>query len=688
MKKRRFPLSLAVLLPTFLAVITSLGGLYLGGYFVLRETAFETAVKDDAQDLGNLDELYSQEEYASVGYGLLPVVEAYRNNKPQGPFTPGSAEETAYKKVIQDAANTFLNSRIVDSMQRYVTTFVGIFYEDVDSNRMVLVCMSSSFAPAPEQATSLYLGAFFNRGYPFTEGDFYGYSITDPMMGKMVASGLFMAEVKHPTIETYAPARLWLVRETKDSEVYATIPRFTQGFAIVASVILVLLLGVVFLLLYFLVIRKTRRLASQSNAYVQDLEAGQPGTQFTPINKGFENELTDLNNALYYTQEAIRDYSEKVRKSAAYEEKINADLALAERIQASMVPSKPMEGERYLIRGYMKPAKEVGGDLYNYFMIDENRVAFFIGDVSGKGVPAALFMAKADTVLRMVASDLDIAEANRILCDSNTEFLFVTAFVAVLDITTGKLRYVNAGHEPVFVYHNGSYSELEEDSNLPLGCDDTFPYAIQERKLDLGDRLFLYTDGVSEAMNVKGELFGRKRILNVLNDARDLPSGETMNLMMERIVAFVGEAEQSDDACMVALDYAKEFSLSFEPTPEGLEKVAPFVDSFLEGKDLELIANIQVILDELCSNVVFYSKTTAPIRLVLHDEANRILGAIVDEGIPFNPLTDKPEHDEDKPGGLGIVMAQAMSDGLHYSRIGKHNILHFQKLIGKNPKEA
>ena len=687
MKKRRFPLSLAVLLPTLLAVITSLGGLYLGGYFVLRDTAFETAVKDDVQDLGNLNEFYSQQDYASVGYGLMPVVEAYRNNKPQAPLTPGSAEEAAYKKLIQDAASSYLNSRIVDTMQRYVTTFVGIFYEDVDSNRMVLICMSSAFAPAPEQATSLYLGAFFDRGYPFTEGDFYGYSLTDSTMGKMVSSGLFMAEVKHPTIKTMAPARLWLVRETLDSEVYATIPRFTQGFAIVASVVLILLSGIVFLLLYFLVIRKTKRLANQSNAYVQDLEAGQPGTQFTPINKGFENELSDLNNALYYTQEAIRDYSEKVRKSAAYEERINADLALAERIQGSMVPSKPMEGERYLVRGYMKPAKEVGGDLYNYFMIDESHVAFFIGDVSGKGVPAALFMAKADTVLRMVASDLDIHEANRILCDNNSECLFVTAFVAVLDISIGVLRYVNAGHEPVFVYHEGSYSALEEESNFPLGCDDTFPYAIQERKLDLGDRLFLYTDGVSEAMNVKGELFGRERILNALNDARDLPSGETMNLMMERIGTFVGEAEQSDDACMVALDYAKEYSLSFEPTPEGLEKVAPFVDSFLEGKDAALVANVQVILDELCSNVVFYSQTKTPIRLVLRDEATRILGAIVDEGIPFDPLTDKPEHDESKPGGLGIVMVQAMSDGLHYSRIGKHNILHFQKIIDAKMKE-
>ena len=683
-KKRRFPLALSILLPTILAIVLGLGGIYTGAYFVIQDSSYQAAITNDSTDLHTLQSSFTSNEDANIiGYACSPIVKKYEDNKPEKAFVTGSIEEKEYVATIQASAFTQLYAACRERLQRYVTTFVGIFYEDTATNRFVLICSSDAIDDVDKvDTTSLYIGAFFEKPSYAVEEGFYGQTVNDRHLGKLLVSGLYLCEVAHPVHpEDYDGAhRYWLFRETAVGEVYAAMSRFTQNFAIVASILLVVLTGIIALLLYLLIINPLHRLSKTGNEYVASLKEGKPEELFGLSKRRTENEISDLNNSLYFTQEAIADYSEKVRQSAIFEEKINADLALAERIQSSMVPSTPLIGENFLIRGTMKPAKEVGGDLYNYFQIDEDHVGFVVGDVSGKGVPAALFMAKANMLLRLALKDLDVDEANKILCEDNAENFFVTAFLAVLNVKTGWLHYVNCGHEPVFLGHNGVYEPLDEEANLMLGMDEDLKFVDQKIKLVPGDRLFLYTDGVSEAMDIDGKLFGKERIREALNKNASLPSEPRFHAMWEAVADFVKTAEQSDDACMVSLDYVRERTLIFEATPEGLAKVEPFIDDFLEGKDMAFISKIQVIMDELCSNVVNYSESgDKPVMLVLRDDGSSIKGTLVDQGIQFDPLTDKPEHDENEAGGLGILMAQSMLDEITHTYVAKRNILSFRK---------
>ena len=686
MKRRRIPLTLAILLPVFLAIVGGEIGLYFSAYAVLNETSITNTVNDDKQDLSSLNELYSEGDYRGLGYGVVPVIDAYEKNKPSAPFTPGSQAENEYRELITNASASQLYEFCEQKMERFVTTFVGVFYEDVNANRMVLVCSSNgrqsagpdSAAVSTEVETSLYLGAFFDRDDRFTSNtEFYGTNVTDRKAGAMLASALYMTEITHPN-QGGGPYRVWIVRETSTKDVFASLPLFTRNFAIVSSIIAVVLMVLTYLLLRVIVLMPASRLSKDGNKYIESLKEGEPKAIFEPSNKRYQNEMTDLNDALYYTQGAIDDYANRIRHAAAYEERIKADLSLAERIQAGMLPTKPLHVGQCAVYGYMRPAREVGGDMYNYFPIDEDRVAFFVSDVSGKGVSAALFMAKTESLLHLMAPELDINRVNALLCQGNEELLFATAFIGVLNHKTGLLRFVNCGHEPVFLRHNGKYVELKEDVNLALGCIDDIDFPIQEIQLSLGDRLFVYTDGVSEAMDKEGNMFGKERILDTLNGAIELSGEDLIVQMQSQVGAFVQGAEQSDDMCMVELGYCREAVLSFPPTMEGLNQVPEFVDQFLANQKAKSRSEINVVLDELCTNVIEYSQANDA-RLVLQDDGTNIFATVLDNGVAFDPVNTTVEHDPDQPGGLGILMVKSMTDDIHYRRLNEKNVLQFRK---------
>lgn len=702
MKKRRIPLSVAILVPLFFAILLGEVGLYLGAYFVLTDTVSQNARTDDQNDFLSLDETLSKENYRLLGYAITPVAYKYETIKPTAPYKPGSQEESDYMAVMSNAAAQQLYASLQNILARYITTFVGIYYEDVASNRMVLVASSNPLfngsaqedgakqpttypIPRDGEISSAFLGAFFTRPAAFlqpAESDrpcFYGETLNDVAIGSTFVSATYLAEVKHPN-QPYGPYRVWLVRETATSQLFDSLPRFTRNFAIISVAILVVLLAITYLMLRLIFLKPVEKLSGFGKEYVKSLEAGEAKDVFAPNVSRRNNEMTDLNDTLYYTQEAIREYAHKIHDAAAYEEKMKADLAFAERIQMGMLPDAPLFAGNCAVHGYIRPAREVGGDMYNYFQIDDERVAFFVGDVSGKGVSAALFMAKTEALLHLMAPELDINRVNALLCQGNEEFLFVTAFIGVLNFKTGLLRFVNCGHEPVFIFHDGEYSALNEETNMALGCLDDVDFSIQERQLSFGDRLFVYTDGVSEAMDKDGNMFGKQRILDTLNSAVEL-SGEDRLLQMQNAISeFVQGAEQSDDICMVNLGYIREQAISFPPTMDGLEAVPPFVDEFFKDDPEPFRATINIVLDELCSNVVKYGGVEGtPIRLELRDDGKSIYGTIIDAGIPFDPTTGPREHDPDEPGGLGILVVIEMTNGLKYRRIGDRNILLFKK---------
>jgi serine phosphatase RsbU (regulator of sigma subunit) len=235
------------------------------------------------------------------------------------------------------------------------------------------------------------------------------------------------------------------------------------------------------------------------------------------------------------------------------------ELDTAAAIQTSMVPSIPPAGETFELQASMKTAKEVGGDFYDCFMIDSDHLCIVIADVSGKGMPAALFMMRGTTVIKDHALIRDstseiLTAANARLCENNDEEMFITAWIGILDTRTMTLQYTNAGHNyPVLLRKGQPCEPIEETHGLFLAGFDFTEYGQSELELEPGDRLFLYTDGVTEAHDPANAQYGENRMNEVLEKTRQFPGDQVLDSILEDIKTFSRGAPQFDDITMVVL---------------------------------------------------------------------------------------------------------------------------------------
>lgn len=279
------------------------------------------------------------------------------------------------------------------------------------------------------------------------------------------------------------------------------------------------------------------------------------------------DEIEALGQSFNYMMERLEDYIKDLTVVTAEKERIGAELNVATQIQSSMLPCIfPAFPDRDELDIYatMTPAKEVGGDFYDFFMVDERHVAIVIADVSGKGVPAALFMVIGKTLIKdhtQPGRDLGevFTEVNNILCESNDNGMFITAFEGVLDLVTGEFRYANAGHEMPFIYRkDGGYEAYKIRPGFVLAGMENIKYKEQKIQLNIGDKIFQYTDGVTEATDKDNQLYGMDRLHKVLNEkCLDCNPEQTLKLVKEDIDAFVGDNDQFDDITMLCLEYKK-----------------------------------------------------------------------------------------------------------------------------------
>ncbi|MBR6229140.1 MAG: SpoIIE family protein phosphatase [Eubacterium sp.] len=276
------------------------------------------------------------------------------------------------------------------------------------------------------------------------------------------------------------------------------------------------------------------------------------------------DEIEVLANAFSEMSEQTRNYIEEIMHIQAEKERIGTELAIATNIQADMLPNEfPLYPDRkeFEVFASMTPAKEVGGDFYDIFLIDEDHLALVMADVSGKGVPAAMFMVRAMTSIRdramMGGTPAEILmKVNERLCEKNAESLFVTAFLAILTISTGELVEANAGHEFPAIRHKGEEFQLIQDNHgFVLGGYPSMKQTDQFFRLNPGDTLFLYTDGVPEATNVEEEMFETDRMLEALNQEKDAGPEQLLTVVKEQVEAFVGEEPQFDDLTMLSITY-------------------------------------------------------------------------------------------------------------------------------------
>lgn len=283
---------------------------------------------------------------------------------------------------------------------------------------------------------------------------------------------------------------------------------------------------------------------------------------FSPVKTG--DEIEKLSDSFHQMMWDITDYVENLETMTREKERIGAELNVATQIQADMLPRIfPAFPERkeFDIYASMKPAKEVGGDFYDFFLVDANHLAIVIADVSGKGVPAALFMVIAKTLIKnyaqLGASPADIFTlVNNQLCEGNEAGLFVTAWLGILDINTGEFTFVNAGHNPpLFMHEDQDFEYLKVRPGFVLAGMEGMQYAETTIHLSVGDRLYLYTDGVTEAENSREELYGDDRLKQAINQSKHGSAREMAEAIQESVRDFVADAEQFDDITMVSFVY-------------------------------------------------------------------------------------------------------------------------------------
>ena len=261
----------------------------------------------------------------------------------------------------------------------------------------------------------------------------------------------------------------------------------------------------------------------------------------------------------------LQTYMANLKKETAENERISTELNVATNIQQSMLPHDfDFARADFEIYATMHAAKEVGGDFYDFYLLDKNHLVITIADVSGKGVPAALFMAISKTILQNFALSMTnpndfsavMTLANQQLCKNNDEMLFVTVFMGMLDLKTGEFVYVNGGHNVPLVCRKNNFEYLDVGKSCMLGIDEDVPFPQKKITLAAGDMIFLYTDGVTEAMNVAGELFGENHLREVLNSE---DKSESLEILLENmrkaIKIHAGDADQSDDITMLALKW-------------------------------------------------------------------------------------------------------------------------------------
>ena len=335
--------------------------------------------------------------------------------------------------------------------------------------------------------------------------------------------------------------------------------RFLQSIILWALILTALFVSLYALFLYFGIIRPILFVTQETSHFAEH------HGELTGILKKVHghNEISTLAKSVEKMSQDMHRYIKDLTHATAEKERLGAELNVAKKIQAEMLPRvfPPYENHKEVeLFASMEPAKEVGGDFYDFYMLDDDHFAVVVGDVSGKGVPAALFMVITKTLLKDTAAhEFDPAKifehVNTILCEGNESGLFVTCWLGILTLSSGELKFANAGHNAPIILQNGEIKYLTTKPNLMLAGMDGIPYETHSTVLAKGDRLFIYTDGVTEATNASNELYGENRLLTVMKYAINKSSREVLDIVRTDIDEFVDDAPQFDDITMLEMTY-------------------------------------------------------------------------------------------------------------------------------------
>lgn len=444
---------------------------------------------------------------------------------------------------LQNRLNTIRRANGVES--------IYLIYVDPQERKSVYLVDGSLKPCSPGQFDPLYE----SNEHVLTDPDsgFPAYVTNTPEYGWLVSAGAPMYDEENQVF-AYAFVDISMNDIKRSERDFAMLLLFVT-FAIAAIICAVYIQFVRHAL-----VNPINRLSNAALSYTND----DSRTTFSDLNISTGDEIENLADAMARMEKDIQEYIENLTKVTAEKERIGAELNVATQIQADMLPRifPTFSGKtEYELFASMDPAKEVGGDFYDFFIIDEDRLGLVVADVSGKGVPAALFMVITKTLIKNRAMTSDspaevLAYANEQLCEGNDAELFVTVWLAIFNVKTGKGIAANAGHEhPVIRRKDGQFELSIYKHSLAVATMEGIKFREHEFELNPGDTLFCYTDGVTEATNKDNKLFGNDRLLESLNRDPDASPEKLCKTLKDDIDTFVGEAPQFDDITMLCIKY-------------------------------------------------------------------------------------------------------------------------------------
>ena len=672
--------------------VYSLGNQYINEAFELTKNA-EGVIENvgDVRDICN--------ETLDIYHSLSDEERAVQDEEYFARFDTVTKSEV-YPRVIDFLLEYYASSDVND-------IFIAMY--DEETQALVYVADPDDKRPlrtgAWEEETAKEISQFLNSD---GSTEIYNISYTDKY-GWLCTTGV-------PIFNDDGSIASFILADVSLEELLHGMRSFTILYTI-ATVLTVLLLG-------FLLSRHIRKnmvepinmIAEAAEAYVKDKKDG--GTLSENHFKGLGIDTGDEIENLYFTlsdmEKDLNAYEEDLTKAIQEQQRIGTELDLAKRIQEDMLPTifPPFpERKDFDVYASMIPAKEVGGDFYDYFLIDDDHLCIIMADVSGKGVPAALFMMASKILLKTTAMAIQepgkiLARVNNQICSNNSLEMFVTAWLGILELSTGKLTAANAGHEyPIIRQHGGRYELYRDKHGFVMGGMEGMEYKEYEVLLKPGSEVFLYTDGVTEATSEKNEQFGTKRLLESLNSGLAPELKGVLERVNDAVDVFVGDAPQFDDITMLCLYYAgadatdsseeqregrymKEMTL--EATVGNIPIVTDFINTELEALECPMKAQMQIdiAVDELFGNIAQYAydPLTGPatVRVEVDDDPMAVIITFIDHGKPYDPLAGKePDitlNAEDREvGGLGVFLVKKTMDEITYEYKNGQNILKIRK---------
>ncbi len=444
----------------------------------------------------------------------------------------------------------------------------------------------------------------------------------------------------------------------------------------------------------------TRSLTALAVA-AKDFARGNWEAELPPVKS--KDEVGTLAASFHYMKEELKKYIRELTETTAVKERMQSELKIAHDIQMSIVPKvfPPFPQKPELdVYAVLEPAREVGGDLYDFFFIDEDRLCFVIGDVSGKGVPASLFMAMTKTLIKTNAKTCPnpeeiLGKVNAEVSSGNDTCMFVTVFCGILNIRTGEVCYSNGGHNPPFILRQGKTPEYLRGGHSPaVGVLEDAVFEKAVLKMEPGDTLYLYTDGVTEACDDKDELFSEERLQEMLSGPLPGTLKGLVEETLRRVRDFSGTMPQADDITLLVLRYygaggdekkkggtALTLANNLSELPRLQTALAEFAEK--GGLSKGILHDLELILEEIVVNIISYAYAEAArheIFLTLATEGNDLVVRVQDDGRAFDPLK-VPEPDLNVPlearpiGGLGMHLVRNLAREVRYERVQGRNIL-------------